>query len=368
MQTRFVSDSYEDLYDQAQQFLRQQKFDDARQVFERIVQRLDKRGDTLFQRRPSLRYLYIVSVIHLAQLAHWQDRFDEALAHYQSLLDCFPEEDPVWLVDMALVKIDKGDVEEGLDQLRAQTMANPGEVRTWLLLGAESMGLGEYADAERYLLNALERAEPNSEERSYVYEMLFELYKATHRYEDAAEVWTTLLDEREAGTRWFYPLCQMYLEAGDLGKAHFWLKKEKHPFWQGLYQGLLARAEGKPDRAEAAWKKVAAGNPWDCPGEEEAWVEASLRTGGEPGPVVGVLNATLAESPHLLRTATLLSIAEARLGHVDHATAALNLAVKASRTWRPRRRALPANLWALVDELVADEAAKAELKGYFDLG
>lgn len=368
MQTRFVSDSYEDLYDQGQQYLRQQKFDDARQVFERIVQRLGKRGDTIFQRRPSLRYLYIVSVIHLAQLAHWQDRLDEALAHYQSLLDRFPEEEPAWLVDMALVKIDKGDVEEGLDELRAQTMVNPGEVRNWLLLGAESMSLGEYADAERYLLNALERAEPNSEDRSDVYEMLFELYKVAQRYEDAAEVWTTLLDAMGAGTRWFYPLCQMYLEAGDLEKAHFWLKKEKHPFWQGLYRGLLARAEGNPAAAEAAWKKVAAGNPLDRRGEESAWAEAALRTGQEPGQVIGVLNAVLYESPDFSRVATLLSIAEARLGHVDHATDALDLAVKGGRTRRPRRRTLPADLWALVDELVADEAAKAELKGYFDLG
>jgi tetratricopeptide (TPR) repeat protein len=362
----YVSGSYEDLYAQGQRFRRDGELSKAREIFERIARRLEGKGDALFGRRPMLKNLYGLSISNLAELLHREEKYDEALAYYQLLLETFPENADEWHMQQGLVKIDKGDVAAGLDELRSATMIAPAKVWPWLWLGVELVSLGDYEEGEGNLQRAVERATDDPGTQSNALAHLFELYKKQMRYEEAETAW--LKSERllDLGQRLVFPIYEMYWRIGNIEKVQFWLKQEKNPLRLGLYRGLIARAEGKPAKAKAIWQTTADLNPFDFEIGHDAWAETVLRLDGDLGRVVEVLSDIVEDGLDTIRHRVLLAIAHARSGDADRARETLKRQLGSDR--RPRLRKLPADVRDLVDELVPEQDVKAALAVYFEPG
>jgi tetratricopeptide (TPR) repeat protein len=358
-----VLDSYEDIAARAQANLTKGNYAAALEGYQRLSKRLTGLSPVVLKRRPALHDLLLLSLIRQADIHHWRDELDTALATYQQLMALAPERREDWLQAMALVRIDMGQAEAGLDELRALAVARPDSL-LWQTIGMECEALGRPGEAEESLRRAVQLAvEADSQREAYL--ALFDFYRAQDRVEEALAAW----QQAWAGEppAYVFPVYQMMREAGDFKRAHEYLAQEDNPLRKGFYQGSLAAAEGKADEAAKHWKRVAKLNPLKYNDGQDAWAEAALRADLPAQEVIAALNAASQAGGLSVHGIVLQAIAEARIGHGDHAREAFETARNVGLRSRPRQEKLSATHWALLDELVSDEALKNQLRPYFEV-
>lgn len=362
----WVSDSYEYIYALAESSLAKGDIDTAQANYHRLSERLSKLKPVVLERRPELRNLLVLSLGKQAQIHHIQGEFEQALEVYEQAIDISPEIKDRWQRDMALVRIDMGEAEMGLDMLRAQAISHPGESELWLAIGVEAEALGRLDEAEENLQRA-SRTASAPEDKAQAYLALFDFYREQGRIEEALAAWDQAWESDSLDSGYVFPLYQMMWEAGDLDRSREYLKQEKNPLRKGFHQGLLAASVGDSDEATRQWKRVAKMNPLEYDEGHDAWAEAALRVDHSPQEVIASLSAVLEAGDFTPRGLLLQAIAEARIGHTEHAQEVLEIARNLGLRSRPRAEKLPAAHWALFDELVADEEIKKQLQHVFEV-
>ncbi len=357
-----VSDSYEDIASRAQANLAGGDYAAALEGYERLSKRLSGLSPVVLKRRPALRDLLALSLIRQANIHHWRGEFEPALQLYQQLVDLAPERRDDWQMGMALLRIDMGQAEAGLDELRALAIARPDSL-LWQTIGMECEALGRLDEAEESLRRAMQLASDAGSKREACLS-LFDFYREQNRIDEALVAW----QQAWAGQQpdYVFPLYQMLEEAGDLKRAREYLEQESNPLRKGFYQGVFAAGEGKTDEAAKHWKRVARMDPMKFDTGQDAWAEAALRTDLPAQEVISALS-TVSQAGGLSAHGTVLqAIAEARIGHADHAKGALEMARNVGLQARPRQEKLSAAHWALFDELVSDTTLKSQLRNYFE--
>jgi tetratricopeptide (TPR) repeat protein len=363
----WVSDSYEYIYALAESSLARGDFETAQANYQRLSERLSKLKPAVLDRRPELRNLLVASLAKQAEIRHIHGEFERAVELYEQVIEMAPETRDRWLGEMALVRIDMGQAEKGLDILRAQAVAHPGDSEAWLTIGVEAEALGRLDEAEENLGRA-SRAASDPDDKARAYLALFDFYREQGRVDEALVTWDQAWEGTGRESGYVFPLYQMMWEAGDLERSREYLSKEKNPLRKGFYQGLLALSEGNSDEAAKQWKRVAKMNPLEYDEGHEAWAEAALRVDHSPEEVIGAMSAVLEANNFTPRGLLLQGIAEARIGHVDHAQEVLEIARNIGMRTRPREEKLPEAHWTLLDELVEDDEIKTQLKYLFDIG
>jgi tetratricopeptide (TPR) repeat protein len=365
LSSMWVSDSYEDIELQARTLLASGDYAGALEQYQRLSQRLAGLKPAVMERRPALRSLHVLSLAQQARIHHWQGDFEQALQIYQQLNDMAPDRGSTWRGMTALVRIDMGQTEEGLDALRAEAVASPGDPIAWLRIGVECEGLGLLEEAEANLRRAAANAStPESQLDTYL--ALFDFYRAQGRVVDALAVWDQAWADSEEGPAYVFPLYQMMWEHGHLDQARRYLRQEENPLRKGFYQGWLAASEDQADEAARHWQRVAEMNPMDFDDGQEAWAEAALRVDIPAQEVLSVIETVLKVGGVSSRVLLLKAIAEARLGHIDDAVKTLESVRNVRLMARPRREELPESSWVLLDELVSDEELKSQLHPFFE--
>jgi tetratricopeptide (TPR) repeat protein len=362
----WVSDSYEYIYALAESSLARGDFETAQANYLRLSERLSKLKPNVLERRPELRNLLLVSLGKQAEIHHIHGEFEQAIEIYEQVIDMAPETRDRWLRDMALVRIDMGDEEQGLDELRAQAIAHPGDSELWLTIGVEAEALGRLDEAEENLGRASRTAsDPGDKTQAYL--ALFDFYRDQGRIEEALVAWDQAWEGDGQESGYVFPLYQMMWEAGDLERSREYLSQEKNPLRKGFHQGLLAISEGNSDEATKQWKRVAKMDPLEFDEGHEAWAEAALRVDHSPEEVIGALSSILEAGDFTPRGLLLQAIAEARIGHDEHAQEVLEIARNIGLRTRPRAEKLPEAHWVLFDELVTDDETKAQLQYLFEI-
>jgi tetratricopeptide (TPR) repeat protein len=359
----WVSDSYEYIYALAESNLARGDYETALANFERLSERLSQLKPVVLERRPELRNLLLVSLGKQAEIHHIQGEYEEAVEFYQQAIDIAPETRDRWQRDLALVRIDMGQAEEGLDELRAQAIATPGDSELWLTIGVECEGLGRLDEAEENLERAA-RVATDPEDKTETYLALFDFYRAQGQVEEAMAAWEHAWEDGQESD-YVFPVYQMMWEVGDLERAREYLRREKNPLRKGFHQGLMAASDGEDDEAAKHWKRVAKMNPLEYDEGHEAWAEAALRVDHPPEEIIAALAAVLETGDFTSRGLSLQAIAEARIGHVEHAQDVLEMARNIGMRTRPREEKLSPAHWAMFDELVTDDEIKEQLQPYF---
>ena len=362
----WVSDSYEYIYALAESSLARGDIETAQANYQRLSERLSKLKPVILERRPELRNLLVLSLAKQAKTHHTQGEFEQALEIYEQAIDISPETKDRWQRDVALVRIDMGEAEEGLDMLRAQAISHPGESELWLTIGMEADALDRLEEAEENLQRA-SRTASAPEDKAQAYLALFDFYREQGQIEEALAAWNQAWESDSLDSGYVFPLYQMMWEAGDLERSREYLKQEKNPLRKGFHQGLLAASDGDSDEATKQWKRVAKMNPLEYSEGHDAWAEAALRVDHSPQEVIKSLSAVMESGDFTPRGLLLQAIAEARIGHIEHAQGVLEIARNIGLRSRPRVEKLPAAQWALYDELVADEEIKNQLRLFFQI-
>lgn len=358
-----VLDSYENIAARAQADLSRGDYPAALEGYERLSKRLSGLSPVVLKRRPALRDLLLLSLVRQANIRHWRREFESALQLYQQIMALAPESRDDWQSAMALVRIDMGQAEAGLDELRALAVARPDSL-LWQTIGMECEALGRLDEAEESLRRAVQLAADAGSKRE-AYLSLFDFYRAQDRIDEALATW----QQAWAGQQpeYVFPLYQMMLEAGNLERVREYLDQESNPLRKGFYQGSLAAGEGKPDEAAKHWKRVARMNPLKYDDGQDSWAEAALRTDLPAQEVIAALSAVSQAGGLSVHGTVLQAVAEARVGHADHARDALEMARSVGLRSRPRQEKLSATHWALFDELVPDATLKSQLRDYFEV-
>jgi tetratricopeptide (TPR) repeat protein len=359
----WISDSYENIYALAESNLARGNYETAQANFQRLNDRLSKLKPFVLERRPELQNLRLLSMARQAQIHHIQGELEQAVHLYEQMIEIAPETRDRWQRELALVRIDMGQTEKGLDELRAQAITHPGDSELWLTIGLESEAIGRLEEAEETLKRAT-RIASQPEDKTEAYLTLFDFYRGQGRVEEALAAWEKAWQDQQ-DSDYVFPLYQMMWETGDLEQSHNYLRQEKNPLRKGFHQGLLSMAEGDSEEASKHWKRVARMDPLEFEEGHDAWAEAALRVDYSPEEVVSALGAILQAGDFTLRGLLLQGIAEARLGHIEHAERALEVARNIGMRSRPREEKLSSTQWALFDELVTDENVKGQLRDYF---
>jgi tetratricopeptide (TPR) repeat protein len=364
LELMWVSDSYEDIYAHAQSSLAKGDYQDAYDEFHRLSERLSSLKPAVLARRPGLLDLLQLSLVQEGEIHRIQGEFEQALQLYQRLIEIAPEGRDSWQRSMALVRIDMGQSEAGLDELRAQAVAHSGDFRLWLTIGLECEALGRLDEAEENLQRAVKSAvEPDDKNNAYL--AVFDFYRAQGRVDEALDAWQKAWEAHGHTADYVFPLYQMMWENGEMEQAHKYLRQEKNQLRKRFHQGLLAASEGKPDEAIKHWKRLANMDPMAFDAGHEAWAEGALRADHPPEQVISTMGALIESGNFTLHGLVLQAVAEARIGHLDHAQKALEFARTAGQRTRPRQDKLSAANWELFDELVANAEMKGQLRDYF---
>jgi len=361
----YLSDSYETLELLARGALAIGDLTKALELYGKISRRLSNLKPEVLQRRSELRDLYGLSLMRQAMIQHWQGNFEQAEQLYQQMMSVVPDRARPIRRLLALVHIDMGRIESGLDELRALAVASPGDIYVWLTLAAECQTLGRLDEAEENLRRAVRNATHASEQEE-AYLALFDFYREQGRVEEALAAWNQAWAAQGKEPEYIFPVYQMMWEAGNSEQAYAYLEREKNPLRKGFYQGKFAADQGKLDEATRHWQRVANLDPFKYSEGQEAWAEAALRVNIPPRRVLGVLQILRQTGETTPQQMILEAASAARLGHLEDAAETLKQALAAGFTARPRRTTLPPAQWELLDELIGNEAICSQLRRYVE--
>jgi tetratricopeptide (TPR) repeat protein len=359
-----LPDSYEGLQARAQSLAQAGDLKNAIAVYRRLVERLGRLSDSILVRRPELGELHRQSRIELINMLASEGRYAEAIEVGQILLETDPEKTELWRRNLAVLRIAKGEAEEGLAELRTLAEETPDEPDGWIVLGAESRLAGRLAESQKALDRALEACPTHETDKlTNAHYQRFLLYKEMRQVDDALDAWEeTVAYNPEAG-RTVREVYTMLTEVGRYGEAKRFIARDENALQAGFQEGLVASMTGQPDQAKVAWRQVADLDPGEFEYGHDAWVEAVLRL-GNPEPALEWLQDALPRYG-TSRLLVLSGIGWAMRDDAELSRLLLQRAIDLRRRERPPKQKLDSADWRLLDSLVADDEVKAPLKSFF---
>jgi tetratricopeptide (TPR) repeat protein len=359
-----LPDSYEGLQARAQSLAQAGDMENAIAVYRRLVDRLSRLSAGILARRPELRELHQQSRMELVNLLASEARFAEAIEVGEVLLEIDPEEAGTWRRTLAVLRTAKGEVEEGLAELRTLAEETPDEPDGWIVLGAESRFAGRLLESQVALDRALEVcSEYETDKLTNIHYQRFLLYKEMKQLDDALAAWEEAVRHDPEAGRTVREVYTMLTEVGRYSDAKSYVARDENAMQAGFQEGLIASLTGQPDEASMAWRRVADLNPDAYEYGHDAWVEAVLRL-GDPEPALEWLQDSLPKYG-TSRLLILSGIGWAMRDDPELAGLLFQRAINLRRRERPAKQKLDSTDWRLLDSLVADDEVKAPLKSYF---
>ena len=364
-----LPDSYEGLLIQARSLAQVDLVPDAIAAYRRLIEKLGSLSDRILRRRPELEDLRKQASVELIDLLAWERRFAEAVEYQKELMDRDPERANFWRRRLASLRIQKGETEPGLSDLRALAEEAPDDPWNWLSLGEEARLEGRLAES----LAAFDRAvaagqaqdeKLRAEALASTHYRRFLLFKEMARWDDAVKAWeeaAALKPDEVAET--LPDLYKALTDAGLYSMARTYVDRDTNSLRAGMQRGLLNLMTGKPGEAMQEWRAVAALDPLSFDSGQEAWMETVLRL-GDPQPVLDRLDELL--SGHgSARMLILGGMAWAMSGKTETAGALLQRAIDLLRRERPPKAKLDGADWRLLTSLVPYAEMRTALKPYF---
>lgn len=356
--------SYEGLHARAHNLVQSGDVEGAIALYRRLVERLLRLSDRILARRPELRDLHRRARLELASLLHQMGRYAEALEVEEVLLETHPEEAEHWRRDMAVLRIAKGEVQEGLAELRAIAGEAPEKVEGWLILGTEARIEGQFADSREALDRALDLCQDQGcEELATIHYQRFLLYRDMRQVDEALAAWEEARGHDPEIIRTIRQVYSMLTEAGRFSEALRYVGRDPNALQAAYQRGLIASLTGNLAQAREEWRKTAGLDPSQYDYGHDAWVESVLRL-GDPEPALEWLQESLPRHG-TARLLVLSGIGWTMRGDSDLAARLFQQAISILRRQRPPKKKLESADWRLLDSLVADEEAKKPLKSYF---
>lgn len=346
-----------------------EEWDEAAQIYQRIIDRISRLPEQ--RRRPDSEvaaYL-VAAAIGLQDVRALQGDFEGATQLCEQLQVWDAEDADSWRQRIHVLRIEMGEVDQGLQSLLSLAESEPEKFDHWIVLAREAIESRRLEMAETALQRAEEMLwETGDEDAAAIFYFdRFHLRRLQHRWREAAEAWDAAVNFDETLGESSEVVVRMFLEAG------LWDDAERYADEESLgvatatfYQGFIAYRRGDRVRARSLWRQVAETNLEEHP---DAIVAVALARCWLGQPMEGLM-ALLLEvqlSRELApQEAITLGLGWAMQGNREAARTNLELAVRSFSSGRKRRLLAPLD-WYSFEQLVQDAALKDELRQYFDL-
>ena len=335
-----------------------------------IYQRLVARISNLPERRRApgsdLNYFLVAAASDLATIMASLGDFEAAQLLCEQLQIWDPDEVDWWRQRLYTLLIDQGQVEEGMAGLKQLADSEPDKFEYWNVLAAAALGDQQFDLAEQALDRAafLAPLAKDEDAPAQVYLTRYHLYRMQRRWKEAGNQWDKAV-ELDAGIRETQEgVLRMFLGAGLWDDASRYVGD---PFPKPVgeyYQGYLAFRRGDKVRARILWRKVVEADP----GKDRAVLNAQAMAWchlDEPTRALSLLLRDVSASREIPpRTALVLTLGWAMQGNLEAAKADLGMAIRGLSDTVGAE--FPLLDWYDFEQLVHDEAIKAELRPYFE--
>lgn len=359
-----LRDSYEGLYNRALAQAGAGDIEGSIGLLRRLTGRLASLTEGILRRRPELSELHRQARLQLTNLLAAEGRYAEAIEVERVLLNTHPGESTRWLRELAVLRCAKGEVDAGLNELRALAQESPDDSEGWLLLGIENRLAGRFVESQQALDKALAVCqESDAKDCADVHYQRFLLFREMKQLDDALAAWEESASQNPEISRTIRQVYELLTQAGRYREAQRYLDRDENRLQAGFQQGLIASLTGKSIEAKEAWREVARMDPNDYEYGHDTWVESVLRL-GDPDPALEWLQDSLPRygTPRLL---VLSGIGWAMRKDTELAGILFQQAINMQRRERPPKKKLDSKEWQLLDSLVRDEEAKTALRPYF---
>jgi predicted Zn-dependent protease len=370
-QTELISlpGSYEDRYNEAYHLFRRGDHEQAAAICIRLIDRISRLPQ---RRRPPdspLSEVLMLAASLLADIRASQGDWHTVDELCQRMQAMYPAYGDQWQVEPFDLRIKHGQPENGLAGLHELAQSEPNSFTLWMTLADSALRL----DVLDLAQIALERSAPLAAlsddpddqvtldfTRFQVFERRGEWYEAARAWNSARQLDPEVETMREA-------LVRMYLEAGLLDDALRTIDEGAlSPKTADYYRAWIANQRGDQVRARHLWRTVVETDSAEDEMELVVLHALSRCWLGQPDAALGLLLQRISVGGALnLVEALALALAWAMHGDVKAAHANLKLAHQRQTQPAQARRLLPGLDWIDFEQLVKDEAVKAELRPYF---
>ena len=340
--------------------------EEAVAIYQRLVARISNLPERRRAPGSDLNYFLVAAASDLATIRATQGDFEAAQLLCEQLQIWDPDDGDWWRQRLYTLLIDQGQGEEGLAGLKQLADSEPDKFEHWNVLAAAAMGERQYDLAEQALDRAafLAPLAKDEDASAQVHLTRYHLYRLQRRWKEAGNEWDKAV-ELDADIRETQEgVLRMFLGAGLWDDAGRYVGD---PFPKPVgeyYQGYLAFRRGDKVRARILWRKVVeADHAKDravLNAQAMAWCHLD-----EPTRALSLLLHEVSASREIpARTALVLTLGWAMEGNLEAAKADLGMAIRGLSDTVGTR--FPLLDWYDFEQLVHDEAIKAELRPHFE--
>ena len=362
--------SYQDRLEEAHHLYGRGEIDQAAAICQRIIDRISRLPE---RRRPdnsALHNALMEASILLAEIFAKQGDWpavDDLCTRGQTYHPVYAHR---WAIEPFVLRIKVGQHQQGIAGIQALAEANPDSFFFWRMLAQMALDVDDLdlalTASDRAML--LVQPDEDPDDLASYHIVRFKLFRQRGEWHEAAREWNSAclwddeMDElREAVVR-------MFLGAGLYDDALDHLEDESlTATLADYYRAWIANQRGDQVRARHLWRKIVEADPNDDDLDNQvvrALAHCWLR---QSDAALALLLEELA-SGGLLSMAGALALALAWAMHGDAAAAHANVKLAAGRqpSSAQSSKLMPALDWIEFEQLVQDEAIKAELRPYFE--
>lgn len=364
----YLPGSYEERNDEAHHLFNQGELDQAAVICRRITERISRlperrRGDGSLLHTVLMEASILLAEIHAKQ-ADWS-ALDDLCTRAQAAHPVYAQR---WAIEPFMLRIRYGQPQAGMRGLQALADSEPDSFYLWRTLAQAAVDAADLdlaLDASDHAQRVMTGEEDVEDIVSY-HIVRFRLLKWRGQWYEAAREWRSacLLDDEMEELR--DEVVRMFLTAGLYDEALDYVDDEVlGAMAANYYRGWVAHRRGDQVRARHLWRKI---------------VESDADEEDNP-PVRAIAYCYLRQTDAALATmmdyigaggavdvpeAMTLALAWAMHGDVDAARSNLQMAAKRAASAAGPGPLLPALDWIDFEQLVADDAIKAQLRPFFE--
>ena len=317
-----LQDSYPMLMEQANSLRDKERYDEAVEIYRRIVNRLSRLSSETLEKREDLRAILrsaSIATVTISRLTGDVDLLFE-------IADIIEKTQPQASDDMALLRVQSlfnaGRIDEAIELLHET--ANRQDATPDLRLGLviESLWNDRPEDALAIMEPVDVEALTEGEDRDLISDTWFLRFRSLAklgRTEEAEQAWLLAKETSTEDPPTGMGIVELFIRHEDFDKALHYADMETNLSLRGYLRGLVAEMSGKHDWAIDEWWRVTR-EAFDVENDGYfAWLECALRQ-DDIGKTAAAISAGLEEYPNSPRILLYQAVRLAKEGKLDSAS------------------------------------------------
>lgn len=323
---------------EAQSRLRAGDLDSAVQIQAELVERLIDAGQNAIQNQPFLADQLERAASQLVDSLRWARLYDQAIALQERLLNYLPEIEDALKLGAANLRVEGGEEETGLEQIRAMVAGSPDNYWYQISLGSALLYLDRYDEAEQVLRRAADMTHVRKVDRAMAQEYLLNLYHQQGKSVEALAAWreASRLDA-SLRSNLMDDVCHLLIYQRKFDEAHKIVAHDAVQVRKTFFNGLIAFFESKPADAKAAWQALVNNNhPTFLKAGQDAYAEACLYLANSTTAIM-TLEPLVEQGQTSFERMFMLGLAYAQKGDIERSKRNLSIALRLGDMEKPRK-------------------------------